>query len=178
MDVSNECFFSNFDDYNKIGFLLWKLDNYWQREFKKKFAELKLNFTHSQVLLLVSIMWGEAHEEVDITQKTLSDKTGIDPMTTSTILRTLQKKKLIRRKFYQKDSRMHLISLTEEGKGLVGKALQIVGDFNHSFFSPLKEQQKQFQENLIVLLMKDDAFREHIMENHKEELKKYNNITF
>lgn len=162
IDISNKSFFSDLDDYDKMGFLLWKLNNYWQREFKKNFAELDL--THSQVLLLLSIMW-EEEQKVSVTQKTLSDRTGIDPMTTSTVLRTLQKKRLIRRKLNRKDSRTRLISLTEEGKEMMDKTLQVTKKFNRTFFLPLQEQQKQFQENLIALLYADDTTRRHLIQN-------------
>lgn len=71
------------------GFLLWQVTNLWQREIKKALEPFDL--THSQFVLLASIHWMTLHKQ-DVTQILLSSHTKIDPMTTSTVLRTLQKK--------------------------------------------------------------------------------------
>ncbi|MDR1876926.1 MAG: MarR family transcriptional regulator [Flavobacteriaceae bacterium] len=162
METCYKDFLSNITNSDKIGLLLWKVYNLWQRELKKALVELDI--THSQFLLLGATLWGN-HCQAEVTQKSLSDKTGIDPMTTSTVLRTLQKKGWIKRKFSKKDTRTRLISLTENGKKIVESATKELKKFNDSFFGPLKEQRGQFQENLFILLMTD----EHI----KEEFKKY-----
>ncbi|MGM5630893.1 MarR family transcriptional regulator [Apibacter raozihei] len=171
MQTDYKEFFSNITDNDKTGFLLWKVNNYWQRAFKKNFRELDI--THSQLLLLFGILWGETHH-LEVTQKDLSDKAGIDPMTTSTVLRTLQKKGWIKRKFNKKDSRTRLIYITDEGKKIVDHAGIIIKEFNNSFFEALKEHQKQFQENLITLLMSDEDTKKEFINNHPEEFKKYN----
>ncbi|MDR2122277.1 MAG: MarR family transcriptional regulator [Flavobacteriaceae bacterium] len=158
-------FFSNITDSDKTGFFLWKVNNLWQREFKKSFRHIDL--THSQLLLLFGILWGET-QQFEITQKNLSDKAEVDPMTTSTVLRTLQKKGWIKRKISEKDSRTRLISLTDEGKKIIESATQIIKKFNDSFFSPLKEQQKMFQENLLTLLMSDEYTKEEFRQKYGE----------
>jgi Transcriptional regulators len=150
-NIDNELF-SNITDSDKIGFLLWQVNNYWQREFKKSFGEGGL--THGQLLLLLGILWEETNVS-EVTQKKLSDRSGIDPMTTSTVLRTLQKKKLIKRKFSKKDSRTRLISLSEEGRATIEKSARILKNLNSSFFASLKDHQKQFLNDLITLLMSD-----------------------
>lgn len=159
--------FSNITDSDKMGFLLWKVNNYWQREFKKRFEEVGL--THGQLLLLLGILWRETNM-TEITQKELSDKSGIDPMTTSTVLRTLQKKKLIKRKFNKKDSRTRLISLTEDGRIIVEKAMKNLNGLNNSFFASLKGRQKQFLKDLVTLIMSDELTKEAY--HHKEQKNK------
>lgn len=149
----NKEFFLNITDSDKMGFLLWQVNNYWQREFKKSFEEVGL--THGQLLVLLSILWREANM-AESTQKELSDKSGIDPMTISTILRTLQKKKLIKRNFNKKDSRTWLISLTEEGRIIARKSMKNLKILNNSFFDPLKVRQKQFLKDLVTLIMSDE----------------------
>lgn len=168
METDYKEFFSNITDNDKTGFLLWKVNNYWQRAFKRSFGDLDL--THSQLLLLFGILWGETHQ-IKVTQKDLSDKTGMDPMTTSTVLRTLQKKGWIRRRFNKKDSRTRLISLTEDGKKIVENATKTIKTFNNSFFGPLKKQQNQFQENLITLLLSDEDIKKEFEEHYGKELK-------
>ena len=84
------------------GFLLWQVTNLWQRELKK--ALEKLDLTHAQFVLLASTLWLSQHQE-DVTQVILSSHTKIDPMTTSTVLRTLQKKGLLSRQEHSTDTR-------------------------------------------------------------------------
>jgi MarR family transcriptional regulator, organic hydroperoxide resistance regulator len=81
------------------GFLLWQVTNLWQREIKK--ALEKYDLTHSQFVLMASIHWLTLNKE-DVTQILLSSHTKIDPMTTSTVLRTLQGKELIQRQEHAK----------------------------------------------------------------------------
>ncbi|TWP22751.1 MarR family transcriptional regulator [Apibacter muscae] len=169
VDSSNEL--SQITENEKTGFLLWKVNNYWLRSFKKRFKDLDI--THSQLLLLLSIFWSKTNE-LNLTQKELSYKSGIDAMTTSTALRTLQKKGLIIRNINNKDTRTHLIEITEKGKTIVEKANDIIKNFNNSFFSCLKDQQKQFQENLINLLLSDENSKQHLLKYYQKELEKFN----
>ena len=76
----------NFDD---VEYLIWKIFKYWQRGKQKLLEEFGL--TGSQLELLGAIYRMSEHN-MEVTQILLSQKTGIDPMTTSTILRNLQKK--------------------------------------------------------------------------------------
>src|SRR6478736_8594694 len=94
------------------GFLLWQVTNLWQREIKK--ALEKYGLTHSQFVLLASIYWLTLHKQ-EVTQIVLSSHTKIDPMTTSTVLRTLQQKGLILRQEHQTDTRAKTVGLTPEG---------------------------------------------------------------
>src|ERR1700744_3981256 len=84
------------------GFLLWQVTSVWQREIRK--ALEKHDLTHSQFVLLASTLW-LSHLGEPITQVVLSNHTKIDPMTTSTVLRTLQKKGLIQRLEHATDTR-------------------------------------------------------------------------
>lgn len=86
---SNDKIFSVDTPEESSGFLLWQVTNLWQRELRK--ALEKYDLTHSQFVLLASILWLSLKKE-NVTQVLLSTHTKIDPMTTSTVLRTLQKK--------------------------------------------------------------------------------------
>ncbi|PQL90728.1 MarR family winged helix-turn-helix transcriptional regulator [Apibacter adventoris] len=155
--VDKDIFFT-ISENDITGFLLWKVNNYWQREFKKKFEKLEL--THSQLFLLFGILHMNSLNK-EVTQKDISVKAGIDPMTTSTVLRTLQKKGWINRKYNKKDSRTKLISITQNGKQIIEEASKIIHEFNNSFFKPLEDKQKYFQNDLI-LLSKDELNDEEI----------------
>lgn len=131
------------------GFLLWQVTNLWQREIKK--ALEKHGLTHSQFVLLASIHWLTLSKQ-NVTQILLSSHTKIDPMTTSTVLRTLQKKGLLKRQEHETDTRAKTVSLTDKGIKTVIQAVKTVEQFDNEFFSPLGKQIKEFNHNLSKLL--------------------------
>lgn len=131
------------------GFLLWQVTNLWQREIKKVLEVYDV--THSQFVLLASTLWLSSQKE-SITQVELSAHTKIDPMSTSTILRALQAKGLIKRQEHLTDTRAKTIMLTETGKTLTVKAVKSVELFDSGFFSKLGEDLKSFNSNLGLLM--------------------------
>ncbi|MES2132645.1 MAG: MarR family transcriptional regulator [Bacteroidota bacterium] len=131
------------------GFLLWQVTNLWQREIKK--ALEKYDLTHSQYVLLASIHWLTLHKQ-DVTQVVLSSNTKIDPMTTSTVLRTLQTKGFIKREEHSTDTRAKTVALTEEGKKVIKQAVVAVEKFDAEFFEPLGKKTPEFNKKLMSLL--------------------------
>ena len=131
------------------GFLLWQVTNLWQREIKKALEDYGL--THSQYVLLANIHWLTIHKQ-EITQVVLSAHTKIDPMTTSTVLKTLQKKGLIQRQEHLTDTRAKTVGLTDDGKIMIKKAVVTVEKFDADFFSLLGTKTTEFNGNLLVLL--------------------------
>jgi DNA-binding MarR family transcriptional regulator len=143
--------FSFEDAEDSSGFLLWQVTNLWQREIKK--ALEKYDLTHSQYVLLASIHWLTLHQE-DVTQIVLSSHTKIDPMTTSTVLRTLQNKGLLQRQEHSTDTRAKTVALTDDGKKIIKQAVKTVEKFDADFFSPLGDKTADFNKKLILLLQK------------------------
>lgn len=133
------------------GFLLWQLTNLWQREIRK--ALEKHGLTHSQFVLLASISWLSRQSE-PVTQVLLSDHSKIDPMTTSTVLRTLAGKGLLERKEHATDTRAKTVVLTAEGKKLIRKAVKTVEDFDRTFFAILGDGSKDFNNKMQLLISK------------------------
>jgi len=131
------------------GFLLWQVTNLWQREIKKALKQFGL--THSQFVLMASIHWLTIHKQ-EVTQIVLSAHTKIDPMTTSTVLRTLQKKGLLQRQEHLTDTRAKTVGLTDEGKKIIKKAVITVEKFDAEFFSLLGKKVTKLNKNLITLL--------------------------
>ncbi len=131
------------------GFLLWQVTNLWQREIKKALEDFGL--THSQYVLLASIHWLTLHNK-EVTQIVLSNHTKIDPMTTSTVLRTLQQKGFLQRKEHVTDTRAKTVELTEEGVKIIKMAVVAVEKFDKEFFSLLGNKTTELNNNLIVLL--------------------------
>lgn len=131
------------------GFLLWQVTNLWQRQIKK--ALEKYDLTHSQFVLLASIHWLTLQKQ-DVTQILLSSHTKIDPMTTSTVLRTLQAKGLLQRQEHLTDTRAKTVALTESGKKIIKEAVKVVEAFDKDFFSVLGSKTNEFNRKLIALL--------------------------
>lgn len=142
-------FFSVKSTEESTGFLLWQLTNLWQREIKKSLEPLGL--THSQFVLLASIHWLTIQKK-DVTQVLLSNHTKIDPMTTSTVLRTLQKKEFLKRQEHLTDTRAKTVILTDKGTKTIKKAIKIVEKFDTVFFAKLKSHLNVFNKNIVLLL--------------------------
>lgn len=129
------------ESYNKsanpnedIGFLIWRISKYWHRGKHKLLDEFGL--TSSQMELLGAIHFMSVHK-LEATQIVLSQETEIDPMTTSTILRNLQKKGLISRRESTTDTRARIVEVTDEGAALFVKAKM-----------KIKEEQEKLFENI------------------------------
>ena len=131
------------------GFLLWQVTNLWQREIKKVLEPYEL--THSQFVLMASIHWLKLQKQ-DVTQILLSSHTKIDPMTTSTVLRTLQTKGLLQRQEHLTDTRAKTVGLTDNGKKIIKQAVKTVEAFDKTFFETLGEKTQKFNEQLLTLL--------------------------
>src|SRR5207245_2522155 len=76
------------------GFLLWKVSNAWQR--RQRAALEPFGLTHSQFVLLATATWFGASET--LTQARLAELSGVDPMTTSQIVRALEEASLLERR--------------------------------------------------------------------------------
>lgn len=97
---------------SNIDALLSQVSKMWTRT--KRQALDNHGLTHSQFEILSAIYDLTIHKK-EIIQVDLSEKTGIDPMTTSTILRNLEKKKLITRMRGIENSRAVFVELTPLG---------------------------------------------------------------
>ncbi len=115
------------------GFLLWKISNAWQR--RQRTALQPYGLTHSQFVVLATATWFGAAET--LTQARISQLSGIDPMTTSQVLRALEAALLIQRVDHPKDPRAKAITVTRAGRDLARKAIVVVEDTDATFFEPL-----------------------------------------
>jgi DNA-binding MarR family transcriptional regulator len=146
---SNDNTFSVEKSEDSSGFLLWQVTNLWQREIKKALEPFDL--THSQFVLMASIHWLTLHKQ-DVTQILLSAHTKIDPMTTSTVLRTLQTKGLLQRQEHLTDTRAKTVGLTDIGKKIIKQAVKTVETFDKTFFATLGNKTQLFNQQLLTLL--------------------------
>ena len=113
------------------GFLLWRASTLWRRAIESILKPLDL--THPQFVILASIAWLTKDEKF-ASQVEIGRQAGLDPNTTSQILRSLQGKGLIV-KSRSKDERSKFPILTESGVKSLAKALPAVEKADAEFFS-------------------------------------------
>lgn len=132
------------------GFLLWQTHNYWQREIKKSLKEFDL--THTQFVILANTQWLSMQNK-EVTQIDIAQQAKTDVMMTSNVIRSLEQKKLLKRKNHKTDTRAKLVYLSDIGMDTLKKAVRKVEDFDRSFFSSL-EDKDAFNKELIQLMDK------------------------
>ena len=102
--------------HDEAGNLIRKIMKMWRRAVSRRIEEF--NVTVPQLELLGAILYLRS-ENIETTQIALSQETDTDPMTTSTIIRNLQKKGLITRVESKTDTRARIVDLTVEGSRIV-----------------------------------------------------------
>lgn len=119
------------------GFLLWHISTSWRSSIE---AVLKpLNLTHPQFVVLATLGWLTKDGE-RVTQMTVGKMAGLDPNTTSQIIRGLEVKKLIRR-IPSSDPRAKNPLLTSNGSQLLIEALPAVEKADGKFFKNLSSEE-------------------------------------
>ena len=118
------------------GFLLWKVSNAWQR--RQRAALKPLGLTHAQFVLLAAASWFGASET--LTQARLSEVSGVDVMTTSQIVRTLETAGLMRRNPHPTDPRARALAVTAAGRAKLKKAIVAVEDTDEAFFAAVPDR--------------------------------------
>ena len=137
------------DAEESSGFLLWQVTTLWQRGIKK--ALERIDITHPQFVLLASLLWLTKQKDY-VTQIDLSQHSKIDPMTTSTVIRTLERKELIKREAHLTDTRAKSILLTEKGIAITRRAVKVIEKFDSAFFQELGSKTKEFNHSLLVIM--------------------------
>jgi DNA-binding MarR family transcriptional regulator len=115
------------------GFLLWKISNAWQRKLRQALQPFDL--THSQFVILATATWFSALETV--TQTRLAELSGVDPMTTSQLVRKLQAASLLERHDHPGDPRANTVVVTTAGRKKAREAIVAVEDADAAFFLPV-----------------------------------------
>jgi MarR family transcriptional regulator, organic hydroperoxide resistance regulator len=136
-----------------LGFLLWKVSNAWQR--RQRAALQPFELTHSQFVLLATATWFGARET--LTQARLAELSGVDAMTTSQVVRTLEAAQLVERRSHPNDPRAKAIIVTSAGRAKAQKAIVAVEDTDAAFFAPLGAETRRLLEMFTRLAGADAA---------------------
>ncbi|MDF2454360.1 MAG: marR2 [Cytophagaceae bacterium] len=128
---------------------LWQVYSEWNRGVKR--ALDNIDITPSQSMILSSLLFLSKQQE-SVTQIDLSLHSKIDPMTTSTIIRILERKELLKRKEHATDTRAKMVVLTSYGTKMTKQAAKTIEKFDTQFFEALGNRSKSFHSNLAALL--------------------------
>jgi DNA-binding MarR family transcriptional regulator len=143
------------EDAERIpGFLLWQVSKLWQRELNAALSDLGISGTQAVILGNIVRMKGQGRVA---TQIALAQITKVDPMTTSQSLRTLERKKLIRRVTSKEDRRAVQVLPTAKGTKVTAQALQRFVQAHLKFFEPIKADLDTFAVALQALVKTDDG---------------------
>jgi DNA-binding MarR family transcriptional regulator len=117
------------------GFVLWQVASLWQRGVREALAPLGL--THAQFVLLASAAWLATHGENGgvVTQARIAEHARVDAVMTSEVLRTLERRALVRRTAHPGDGRARRVELTPDGWALVQRAIVAVEAVDQAFFA-------------------------------------------
>lgn len=133
------------DSSKSPGFLFIKAYNSWYTEVQKALRIIDL--THPQFIILTVTAYFQNNRERP-TQKMVADHASIDVMTTSQILRLLEKKQYIQRKQHPTDTRAKIIVLTESGQEKVNQGLPLIEKIDQLYFGNLESELPYFMKAL------------------------------
>ena len=129
------------------GFLLWHLENHWQREQRR--ALDPFGVTTVQFLLLSGLAVSGPGETVS--QIALAGRCRTDPMMTSQVVRNLAQMGLVERMRDKVDRRAFAVRLTAEGRALQSLSEAAVRAVEDKFFAALGSDVPAFANALQVL---------------------------
>lgn len=119
------------------GFLLWHISTSWRSSIETVLKEFGL--THPQFVVLATLGWLTRHGE-RVTQSQIGKMAGLDPNTTSQIIKGLELKKLVKRE-QSSDGRAKNPLLTASGSAILMKALPAVEAKDAEFFDRLDSKE-------------------------------------
>lgn len=132
-----------------IGFLIWRVVNKWQKEHKSVLATHDI--TPVQLLLLAGLEEMASDSEL-IKQSELANYCGADAMMTSQVVRSLEKRKLLKRDKHERDGRAIKLTLTKRGENLLREVLPKMLATDLGFFTGLGKRTGEFADALTMLL--------------------------
>ena len=129
------------------GFLLWQISTSWRSSIETVLKPLGL--THPQFVVLATTGWLTKNGEM-VTQIAIGKMAGLDPNTTSQIIKGLEQKGILKRA-PSCDGRAKNVSLTAKGTEMLKKAIPAVEMADTTFFNSLTKHEES---SLIDLFQK------------------------
>ena len=132
------------------GFLLWHISTSWRSSIETILKPISL--THPQFVVLATLGWLTRKGD-RVTQAAIGKMAGLDPNTTSQIIRGLEQKGLIKRE-QSSDGRAKNPILTTKGNEILTKALPTVEATDTHFFSSLGKKEMEHMIRIFQKLAK------------------------
>ena len=130
-----------------LGFLLWHISTSWRSTIEAVLKSVEL--THPQFVILAATGWLTRNGKF-ATQIAIGKMAGLDPNTTSQIIKGLELKKLVKRE-KSTDGRAKNVFLTSTGGARLSRAMPKVEKTDGKFFSILAEREMS---NLLGIFQK------------------------
>jgi DNA-binding MarR family transcriptional regulator len=121
------------------GFLLWHISTSWRSSIERVLKPIGL--THPQFVVLATLGWLTRKGDL-VTQAAVGKMAGLDPNTTSQIIKGLEKKGLIKRAV-SADARAKNPVLTPEGSKILTQALPAIETADGQFFNSLSDKEME-----------------------------------
>jgi Transcriptional regulators len=132
--------------FSQVDNLMWKVAKLLMKKKKKILDEVGLTCSQFDILAAIHSF---SRDKNGVIQISLSEKAQIDPMTTSTVLRNLQKRGLIKRTRGMVNTRTVEVQLTEAGNELYKVAQRKIERMRIEIYQSLDQQ--QFTSQLLIL---------------------------
>jgi DNA-binding MarR family transcriptional regulator len=149
------------------GFLVWRLSMKWRVAVDRAVAPLGL--THAQYSLVASL-YGMHHSGLRPSQRQLADHTGLEALYVSKLARALETAGLVERARDPRDPRAVQLALTEEGRAVARRAIEVVRGLLQQLLEPLggldSTRTREFTRELTTLL---DVPLTPVTEHEKEQ---------
>lgn len=133
------------------GFLLWHISTAWRSAIESVLKSRGL--THPQFVVMATTGWLTKEGE-RVTQAAIGKMAGLDPNTTSQIIKGLELKGLITRE-QSSDTRAKNPLLTAKGNAILAKALPAVETADAQFFHCLTRQEMELMVKIFQILTRE-----------------------
>ena len=131
---------------NAVGFVLWRISAFYQREVDRTLAPV--NLTSLQFITLALVAWF-GREGRPVTQIELARSAGIHPMQISQTLKALETKKMVSRKKSKVDTRAKQVEVTRSGLQSLKEALPQVIAIQEDLFGAAGRQGGELLQELL-----------------------------
>jgi len=139
---------------DSAGFLLWQLTLRWREALDQ--ALLPFGLTHTNYVVIASIFW-LATTGNQPNQRTIADHCGLEPMSISKAVRSLEADGLVARRSDRTDKRAVILLLTAPGQRTFHAALQTLDRVESAFLSSLGGKAEAFKDQIRTVLLAVDA---------------------
>lgn len=143
------------------GFLVWRLSMKWRVAVDR--ALVPLGLTHAQYSLMGSLHGMQRSGERP-SQRRLADHTGLEPLYVSKLARSLETAGLVERTPDPADTRAVQLALTDEGRAVATRAVEVVQELMDRLLAPLGglggSEAEAFTRTLTVLLDEPSTSKE------------------